>query len=497
MAILDSSSLGSLVQHIKAYVTNQINVTLNTSTISKATSDAQGNVISDTYATKTYANTAINTAVNNLSSSSNFLKSASVDGNTLTITKGNNSTVTFTPDLSWSNVTNKPSVFTPDSHNQASNTIDSLTGYIKPNSTSVITESDTLNEAIGKLEKALDGKQAAGDYLPLSGGTLTGNILFSGINNRVVGFQLTNNGSNLDIGWNWDNGDGAGFALRSTDSSAGTPGSFDIFARNSTSGQKSLVGKPDGTLTWGGSNIITAAGGTITGTLVLSKTTDASGTANNSPALIVGGAATGAHIEIDANEILCKSNGTTLTTLYLQDGNACTYLNTSAFGPNVTNKITCGASGKVWKQLFAATTTISTSDERSKQQIDNIPDEVLDAWEEIGFKQFKFNDAVEEKGENARFHNGVIAQRIKSVFEKHNLDPYKYGFFCYDEWDVHEDPKDDTSPVIRKENGYAIRYEEALVIEAAYQRRKNKQLEDRIKVLEEQVQQLLNNNSVN
>ena len=163
MAILDSSSLGSLVQHIKAYVTNQINVTLNTSTISKATSDAQGNVISDTYATKTYANTAINTAVNNLSSSSNFLKSASVDGNTLTITKGNNSTVTFTPDLSWSNVTNKPSVFTPDSHNQASNTIDSLTGYIKPNSTSVITESDTLNEAIGKLEKALDEKVDSDD----------------------------------------------------------------------------------------------------------------------------------------------------------------------------------------------------------------------------------------------------------------------------------------------------------------------------------------------
>jgi hypothetical protein len=44
------------------------------------------------------------------------------------------------------------------SHNQASNTINAMTGYSKPNSTSAITTSDTLNAAIGKLEKALDGK---------------------------------------------------------------------------------------------------------------------------------------------------------------------------------------------------------------------------------------------------------------------------------------------------------------------------------------------------
>ena len=58
---------------------------------------------------------------------------------------------------------------------------------------------------------------------------------------------------------------------------------------------------------------------TITGTLTLTKTTDASATANNSPALIIGGAATAAHIEIDNNEIIAKSNGTTQTVLYIQD----------------------------------------------------------------------------------------------------------------------------------------------------------------------------------
>ena len=46
---------------------------------------------------------------------------------------------------------------TPVAHNQASNTINAMTGYSKPLSTSAITTSDTLNSAIGKLETALDG----------------------------------------------------------------------------------------------------------------------------------------------------------------------------------------------------------------------------------------------------------------------------------------------------------------------------------------------------
>ena len=63
--------------------------------------------------------------------------------------------------------------------------------------------------------------------------------------------------------------------------------------------------------------VVSKSGDTITGTLVLSKTQDASGTADNGPALVVGGARTAAHLELDANEIIAKSNGTSVGTLNL------------------------------------------------------------------------------------------------------------------------------------------------------------------------------------
>lgn len=54
--------------------------------------------------------------------------------------------------------------YAPALHNHSSSQVTIMTGYSKPASTSAITTTDNLNSAIGKLEKALDGKQASGSY---------------------------------------------------------------------------------------------------------------------------------------------------------------------------------------------------------------------------------------------------------------------------------------------------------------------------------------------
>ena len=52
----------------------------------------------------------------------------------------------------------------------------------------------------------------------------------------------------------------------------------------------------------------------------------------------------------------------------------------------------------------------------------------------VEYVQFRFNDAVEKEGDGARWHFGVIAQRVKAAFEAEGLDPFAFGILCYDEW---------------------------------------------------------------
>ena len=112
-----------------------------------------------------------------------------------------------------------------------------------------IVDTGTIDE-----QQYIDDRIAAlpNTFLPLAGGTMSGAIHFNGANNRSFGFDLTNNNTNMDIGWNWENRDGAGFGLRSTDDSSA--GSFSIYARDG-SDFTTLNGYPNGLLTWGGKEV--------------------------------------------------------------------------------------------------------------------------------------------------------------------------------------------------------------------------------------------------
>lgn len=131
------------------------------------------------------------------------------------------------------------------------------------------------------------------------------------------------------------------------------------------------------------------------------------------------------------------------------------------------------------RNAYSDSGTISISDERMKSSVGAIPDAVLDAWDDVQWVQFQLNEAIAAKGEEAaRLHCGAVAQRILEVFEAHSLDATRYGLVCLEEWDA-EESEDGTSG-----NRYALRYEECLVVEAAYQRRRVAALEARIAALE-------------
>ena len=159
-----------------------------------------------------------------------------------------------------------------------------------------------------------------------------------------------------------------------------------------------------------------------------------------------------------------STNGSANITLFASN------TDTQVLRPRADNTYALGGASRRWTQLFAATATISTSDERSKEQIFPIDEAILNAWADVEYVKFKFKDSVEQKGSGARWHFGFIAQRVKEVFENHGLDPFAYGILCYDEWPAEES--------IEAGNRYGIRYEEALALECAYLRHKINQLQN-------------------
>ena len=142
--------------------------------------------------------------------------------------------------------------------------------------------------------------------------------------------------------------------------------------------------------------------------------------------------------------------------------------------PGADNITSLGRAAKRWSVVYAGTGTINTSDERLKQQIRPIDDAALRAWAKVEYVQYKWNDAVEAKGDGARWHFGLIAQRVKEAFESEGLDAFEYGVLCYDKWDATQEEKELDGRVIRQAmaagDRYGIRYEEALALECAYLR---------------------------
>jgi hypothetical protein len=116
--------------------------------------------------------------------------------------------------------------------------------------------------------------------------------------------------------------------------------------------------------------------------------------------------------------------------------------------PYQTNTTSVGEPSLLMSVIYAATGAINTSDENFKTQSGAIPDTVLDAWDSVPIKRYKFTDAVEKKGDTARWHVGRMAQDVVKAFAAVGEDAYEWGVLCFDAWaeQVIDHPKE-TAPL--------------------------------------------------
>lgn len=127
-----------------------------------------------------------------------------------------------------------------------------------------------------------------------------------------------------------------------------------------------------------------------------------------------------------------------------------------------------GTSSNKFDDIYATNGTIQTSDSNEKQNIQ----ELAEAEERVAvaakglLRKFKWRSAVENKGDNARVHFGIIAQDLQEAFEAEGLDASDYGMFTSATWWEHEGEsytsEEDTPEGATQKTRMGVRYSELL-----------------------------------
>lgn len=157
-----------------------------------------------------------------------------------------------------------------------------------------------------------------------------------------------------------------------------------------------------------------------------------------------------------------------------------------SLSPAADNAYPIGSAGSRVSAVYAANGAIQTSDARLKTEVRGLTESEMGAAKEIAREVgiFQWLARVAEEGDEARLHAGITVQKVMEIMRSYGLDPLKYGFVCYDEWEetseVISDPDDNsksTTKITPAGNRYSLRYSELNVFIA-------RGLEQRISELE-------------
>jgi hypothetical protein len=122
-------------------------------------------------------------------------------------------------------------------------------------------------------------------------------------------------------------------------------------------------------------------------------------------------------------------------------------VDSTGFLPGSDNTYDLGMASKRFDDVYATNGTIQTSDIRQKQDIEELNEAELRVAMKAKtlLRRYRWKDAVEEKGEAARIHMGIMAQDLIKAFDDEGLDAFRYAMIVGNE-----------------EDGYGVRYHELL-----------------------------------
>ena len=104
-----------------------------------------------------------------------------------------------------------------------------------------------------------------------------------------------------------------------------------------------------------------------------------------------------------------------------------------------------------WDDVYATNGTIQTSDENEKQDIEvtsEAEQRVAVACKGL-LRKFRWKSSVEEKGDDARIHFGIIAQDLQAAFEAEGLDAGSYAMFTSATWTDEDSGEENTRLGVR------------------------------------------------
>lgn len=136
------------------------------------------------------------------------------------------------------------------------------------------------------------------------------------------------------------------------------------------------------------------------------------------------------------------------------------------FYPNTDDSLDIGLISSRFDDIYATNGTIQTSDQNEKQDVA----ELTEAEKRVALvakgllRKYRWISAVQEKGDDARIHFGIIAQDLQAAFQSEGLDPGRYGMFIYGTWYVDADGEltDGPGDGITQHSRMGIRYSELL-----------------------------------